>query len=192
MEQEQEIWKDIPNYEGYQCSTFGRIKSFKQKKYPKGKILSTHLCGNGYYLVFLNKYNKHYSFYTYILVAITHLNYIKTSRKICINHIDGDRKNNKVYNLEIVTQSYNVKDGFNRGRVIHNKGKYGKDTLNYKMVYRYDKNMNYIDCFYGAKEASRILNIPASSITVNIKWKTKLCINCIFSHNPPKNMFYNI
>ncbi len=43
----EEIWKDVPNYEGmYQVSNIGRVKSIKFKKH---KILKHSIVGNGYY-----------------------------------------------------------------------------------------------------------------------------------------------
>ena len=58
----EEIWKDIPNYEGlYQASNFGRIKSIQyfnhvnNKIYPREKILKPILNEKGYCRVDLIK-----------------------------------------------------------------------------------------------------------------------------------------
>lgn len=66
MYYENEIWKDIPNYEGlYQISNYGRIKSLSKKiknkngyKITKDKIMKNILANNGYFEISLHKNKK--------------------------------------------------------------------------------------------------------------------------------------
>lgn len=102
----EEIWKDIPGYDGiYQVSNFGNVRSFKCNKI---KLLKPLIDKNGYYLVRLSNNGKQTSYKIHQLVAITFLNHIPNGHKIVINHIDKNPLNNNVKNLEIVTQRYNL------------------------------------------------------------------------------------
>ena len=94
---QKEIWRDIEGYEGYQISNYGNVKSFRRDKI-KGKILkpcTTH----GYLLVRLYS-NKDESkmFRIHRLVALHFLELV--DGKNIVNHIDGNKTNNYVENLE--------------------------------------------------------------------------------------------
>ena len=104
---EKEIWKDIKGFEGrYQVSNFGNIKSLpKLHKYNRGyyltkeKILKNNIGQRGYLYVNLsneNHYSKGYQIHR--LVAQAFIPNIEN--KPCVNHIDGNKRNNIVSNLE--------------------------------------------------------------------------------------------
>ncbi|WP_339008567.1 NUMOD4 motif-containing HNH endonuclease [Fusobacterium varium] len=104
-----EIWKDIKGYEGlYQVSNFGRVKSlerFKQnhsklQRVPE-KIKSAKKNLEGYLSVDLYKNNIQKTVRVHRLVAEA---FIENSlNKETVNHIDGDKSNNCVGNLEWAT-----------------------------------------------------------------------------------------
>jgi len=109
----QEIWKDIPTFEGlYKCSNFGNILSLGNNKAKKDKILKP--CGTNYLSVNLTKNKIRKSYCIHILVAMSFLDYIVNKRTTVINHIDGNKLNNYLDNLEIVSNRYNVSDGYVR------------------------------------------------------------------------------
>ena len=113
-----EIWKDIQDYEGlYQISNFGRIKSLERIDNNNHKInervLKTILGKNGYLVVNLYKNGKHKIYRVHRLVAIAFLeNY---NNKPQVNHIDGDKTNNHVLNLEWVTCKENINHAWENG-----------------------------------------------------------------------------
>jgi len=98
-----EIWKDVPGYEGeYTVSSHGRVKSFKGRK--KGRVLSLKNC-KGWYLnvILLHSGEKRgRSVKVHSLVVEVFLG-IKSSRKIHIHHMDGNKQNNTLDNLFILT-----------------------------------------------------------------------------------------
>jgi len=107
----EEIFKDIPNYEGlYQAGNLGSIKSFRLKK---PRLLSQKIKKSGYKGVRLYKNNVGKSFLTHQLMAITFLNHKPCGLKSVIDHIDNDKSNNKANNLQVITQRENAsKDRF--------------------------------------------------------------------------------
>lgn len=119
-----EEWKDIPGYEGiYQASTEGRIrtvegKTTRSKKCPTRKWKSRILKGRGDNpktgkRVNLWKDGKHQDWLVARLVAITFLGYPPDG--FTVNHIDGDRMNNSVQNLEWLSLADNIRHGFRTG-----------------------------------------------------------------------------
>jgi hypothetical protein len=113
---ENEIWKDIPNYEGhYQVSNFGRVRSLSKKMYKKSLINENILrCfdnSKGYLITCLTKNNKKKSFKVHQLVAMAFLNHIPNGLNIIIDHIDNNPLNNTLENLQLITvRENNSKD----------------------------------------------------------------------------------
>lgn len=119
---EGEIWKDIPNYEGiYQASNYGRIRTHEKKTTfsklhgirkwnqriikPKGETYKTG------YRVSLWKEGQHKDYLIARLVATTFLG----ESNLTVNHIDGNRFNNNINNLEWVSLTDNIRHAFNTG-----------------------------------------------------------------------------
>ena len=98
-----EIWKDIIEYPGYQVSNLGQIKSFKQSK--EGRILKPKLSG-GYLGVDFRKDGKTYYGLIHRIVLST-FSPVEGWETLTVNHIDGNPSNNKLENLEWMTQSEN-------------------------------------------------------------------------------------
>ena len=122
----QEIWKDIPGYEGfYQASNIGRIRSVDRlapnKKYGengkrrwKGVVLKAKRTADNCDRVTLWKCGKGKDWLTYRLVAMAFLG-MPPNEKYTINHKDGNRLNNKVENLEWMTLADNIRHGYENG-----------------------------------------------------------------------------
>jgi len=111
---QEEIWKDIPNYEGYyQVSNLGRVKSLKRNRSPKEKILKSSKTKNGYLSNTLSKNNKQKSYFLHQLVAMAFLDHKPNRGKIVVDHIDNNKTNNKLSNIQVVSQRVNAsKDKF--------------------------------------------------------------------------------
>ena len=104
-----EIWKDIPNYEGYyQVSNIGRIKSlnYRNTKTPKVLKASTEN-GSGYLFVTLVKKSKRKVRTVHQLVSEAFLNHKPNGNKLVVNHKDFNKLNNNASNLDIITAREN-------------------------------------------------------------------------------------
>lgn len=118
----EEIWKDIPGYEGfYQVSSLGRVKGldtylinkYGKRYFKRGRILKLtrwtykRSCPkHPGFTVMLYKDRRAKRFTVHRLVALAFIP--NPENKPQINHKDGDRTNNSVDNLEWVTQSENI------------------------------------------------------------------------------------
>lgn len=101
-----EKWKSIPNYEGlYEASNFGRIRSLLFNRY---KILKPSLNTSGYLKLNLYKEKKRKTKRVHILVAETFLNHVPNKHVLVVDHKDNNKLNNKLENLQIITQRLNT------------------------------------------------------------------------------------
>lgn len=105
-----ELWKDIPKFEGmYQVSNLGNVRSLKLNKI---KVLKKSINSNGRHRVNLCKNGKRFSNCKISqLVAIAFLNHKPCGHKTVVDHIDNNKENDKLYNLQLISNRENtVKD----------------------------------------------------------------------------------
>jgi len=110
-----EIWKPITNYEGlYEISNTGRVKSIRKNKILKRSNVTS------YFRVILAKGNKKYTLSAHRLVAEAFIP--NPHNKPQVNHINGIKNDNRVENLEWVTQFENMKHAIEMGLLNAPKG----------------------------------------------------------------------
>lgn len=133
-----EKWKDIKGYEGYyQVSNLGNIRSLDREivkkdgttQIIKGGIVNKILNRDGYYVVSLNMNGENKSKRVNRLVAESFIDNPDNLPEI--NHIDFNRINNKVDNLEWCTHKDNVRYSKQAGHYYMLEGRYGELNPNY-------------------------------------------------------------
>lgn len=168
-----ETFKDIIGWEGlYQISNLGNVKSLSRivnnhsglKKNLKEKFLKKQISKTGYYVVDLKNNNFRKTFKVHRLIAIHFIN--NPLNKGFVNHIDGNKLNNDICNLEWCTISENNK----HAELIGLK----KDSG----VYNSRAKLNINDILFirnstlKIKELSEIFNINKSGISKVRLYKT--------------------
>ena len=155
----EEIWLPIHGYNNqYYVSNFGSIKSFKGD--DNGKIMMPHITMYGYYRVTLSMDGKKKYYLVHRLVANAFLE--NKCNLPYINHIDANRLNPRVDNLEWCTASHNCKHAFKMGRLPVKSwlGKSGERHNKSKMV-----KCDTLDLTFGSThEAARILGLGQGNI----------------------------
>ena len=106
----EEIFKDIPGYEGlYQVSNLGRVKSLSRKVcnyrgcyFSKERILKQFI-RKTYKMVNIRSSNR----MVHQLIAMAFLNHIPCGHKVVVDHINHDKLNNRLENLQLITNREN-------------------------------------------------------------------------------------
>ena len=148
-----EVWRTIPDFEDYEASNLGRIRSKdrvdSRGRKRKGRVLRP--APNKYFFVQLSKNGTRYPFKVHQLVALTFLGLIPSGLEI--NHKDMNCKNNRVENLEYVTHQYNVRHGF--------KG----NTTQYKKILAFNVKMLLASDEFTGNEIQYLTGASRSFIT---------------------------
>lgn len=153
----EELWRPIPNYEGYyEASNLGRIRSVYRYK----RVLKPMISNTGYERVdlFKNRHRKQYSVHR--LVAITFVD--NPDNKPFVNHRDENKINNCADNLEWVTHVENCR----YGTAIERRTKhfdYSKRKINNagqieacsKPIAQYTKDGRFVRNWKSASECAR-------------------------------------
>ena len=162
----EEYWRDIEGYEGlYQVSSWGKVKSLKDN-WGNGrvKILKGGKVGKkrNYLSVALfddNKIKKQFKIHR--LVAETFIP--NPENKPQVNHIDGNKLNNNINNLEWNTAGENTYHAYKNDLIKHYNRK----------INQYDLDGNFIKTWDSAKDIEIKINIHKSAICNCCKNKRK-------------------
>lgn len=144
----QEEWRTFRDTT-YMISNLGRVKNAKTNKILKGKITDS-----GYREFCLTFNKKKHSVFGHKLVWET---WIGTEQNI-INHINGNKLDNRIINLENISNSENVF-----------KAIYETKVLKFKKTASYDKEGNLVRIFENNADAARHMGVRSQSIFNAIK-----------------------
>lgn len=171
----EEIWKDIENYKGYyQVSNLGNVRRIKIwcgnkncSKFKNGiKLLKKKISKKpDYYYANLTKNSKAKTHRIHRLVAQAFIpnpnNYPQ------VNHIDGNKLNNNVNNLEWCNNTYNIQEAIRIGL-----WKKRNDKIRKKVI-QYDKENNIINEYNSLIEAEIKTGVRNGNISQCCKGKRK-------------------
>lgn len=156
--------RDVVGFEkSHEVSNFGRVRTKYQLQkwgdYTRRrniKIISQYLKPNGYLFVHLNNDKLFKNAYAHRLVVEAFIRPMEKGEEV--NHLDKNKKNNTLSNLEICTREENMR--------------YSKDDIfaaNAKKVYRYNLNGEYDKEYSSVLEASKDNNVNPSVIVYTCK-----------------------
>lgn len=171
-----EEWRPIPGYDGrYEASNMGRIKSNDMRvktvngsfRTVRGRIKSMRLDSlKRYNIVGLNTSDGHQ--HTKLVHRLIYASFNGTiPDNLEINHINGNKQDNRLCNLELATRSENE---IHKYKVLKYRGtsygKFGSLHGKSKKVAKIDlKSGLIIEEYGGVREAARAHNIGSSCIT---------------------------
>lgn len=178
---EQEIWKSILGYENqYEVSSIGRVRSvahricYKNKWCYSGnmtrkivpKIFTLRIGNHGYPTVALPKSSLGTSSLVHVLVASAFIG--PKPIGLQVNHIDGDKTNNKSSNLQYCSPSENIKHAYDIGLrrpAIHKKND-GKAKINLHIARQIKK---VVSDGRSMAEAAYFFGVTVSTISLIVK-----------------------
>lgn len=171
---EKEIWKDIPGYEGYyQISNTGNIKSLDRfivkkngaKVFLQGKYVSVSVHKHGHHVVRLWKENNTKLYNLYRLLALVYISNPENKKEV--NHIDGNRMNFDLKNLEWVTASENMKHAYVNGL----------SKCNFEKGFKHKRsklNNEKLDEIFERRKSGKKLNEIANEFGLNFQYVSRL------------------
>lgn len=174
----QEIWKDINGYDGkYKVSNLGNVKNNREK------IMKIQVRKDGYAIIVLSKNGIQKAHYIHSLVANAFIS--RPNGKEEINHIDANKANNRVDNLEWVTKRENHLHAvrMNLKPVCPLIGKRGKDCPLSKPVFQYTPDGKLVKIWSSRLEAAAYYHCDPNSITRCIHGGRKRLKGFVWKHD---------
>ena len=154
---EVETFVKIVGFENYEVSNLGKVRNIKS-----GKVLKPHLNHKGYLKHHLSKNNKLKELFLHRIVATAFID--NPEGKPCVNHIDENKLNNDLSNLEWCTVKENNVHGTRIKRASEKC---------FKKVIQLDLNDNVLNEFESIKQAGQETGVFATRISACCNGKVK-------------------
>lgn len=158
METIDEIWKDIPEYEGkYQASNLGRIRSLHYEGHNEIRVLKQQKRNNYWRIsLYIGHSGKVHTVSRLVWVTFNG----KIPKGMQVNHIDENTDNNCLWNLNLMSAKTNSNWGTRNNRIAESNKK-GKTC---KPIIQCDLSGNFIKEWISAQEVKDELNYEKSAI----------------------------
>ena len=152
-----EQWARIDGYKNYEVSWFGRVANIKTARILKGGLSS-----NGYMTVSLFNKGVQKTHYIHVLVAREWA--ANPDSKRCVDHIDGDKKNNHYENLRWATHSENGQNQKSRCNTssIYKGVAYHKGAGKWRTQMTFNGKVRHLGLFETEREAAEAYNKAAT------------------------------
>lgn len=145
-----ELWKIIPGFSRYEASNTGNLRSLNYKRSGKTKILTPAVSGGYFKTVLLSDSGIYKTIKVHRIILLTFLG----DSQLEVNHIDGNKINNNLSNLEYCTHSENIKHAF---RIGLEKAKRGEESSSAKLTNKEVKEIREYAELYGKLKNRKIL-----------------------------------
>lgn len=166
--QEKEIWKPLCGFEDfYSISNLGRIKRIKGFWCKKDRIKKFHISNAGYYRVLIKTKGTNKKFSVHRLVAKTFFG----EKNMDVNHIDGNKLNNKITNLQYISKSNNQKHAYKMGLQKVYRGSERKNVAKLTEEKVLEIRKIYIKRRFLIKDIAKIYNVSKTTINLIINRK---------------------
>lgn len=157
----QEVWKPVVGYEGlYEVSNLGRVKSLPRNgTINQVRLLKQSENGVGYLRVDLSKGNKSKTHNIHFLVACAFIGV--PEKGIVIDHINNNRTDNRLSNLQLITHRENIcKDRNSKSNI---RGVYAVRNK-YRAIIMINGKRNHLGYFNTIEEATKAYNQKLNEI----------------------------
>ena len=152
-----ETFVEIEGFEKYEASNLGRVRNIKS-----GIVLKPWITKDGYLRHCLYKHNKRKNLLLHRIIATAFID--NPEKKPQVNHIDENKLNNDLSNLEWCTERENAIHGTRTKRVA--------EKLSQKVI-QLDLNDNILNVFKSMRQAERETGVSVGNISSCCNRKTK-------------------
>lgn len=201
MNKDMEEWRDIPNYEGYyQASNLGRVRSLDRtvicsdgrERFYKGRVIEGVLNKDGYRQASLYREGIGMSYNLSQLVSMAFLGHEPNGNKLVVDHINGDKLDNRDENLRIVTNRANLSTCFRSDRKTLSSKYAGvswdKGSSKWKAQVKFKGDTIYLGLFIDEPKAFKVYQLALSKIKDGLfnpddykaKWTSKYKGVCFY------------
>lgn len=163
-----EVWVDVEDYPGYKISSLGRVMSFMRS--PSGRILKLKPHPKGYMYTRLYNESGSRGFKVHRLVASHFIG--NPLGKPQVNHINHDKADNSVENLEWATQSENMIHSISVTGSLHYASMFGRTGVKSpysKEVKQYNLDGTLIHTHVGLRELCRKMGWNHQNINISMR-----------------------